>query len=257
MKVQVRALETKEQLMSELEYKNFLLNHYRDVIDHLKKQNQENNALNDDLQERINNAIDEIAENDTIIEDLKEQLKKATIDYQTLVTENKSLKEQLNDNSGKYTEICGDFQDTADELGATKMMLSTLRKEHDMLQKQYDGLKKTHEETKEKDARVAFEMGQSHAELYRELHEKTTELEELKKKYKYEELQKKNKDYDNLQYKYEKLQKIYNELHDRNSRIINHVDTYMSDNFYNTIVNFCELLKLLEIGDSRFKFENH
>lgn len=205
MKAQVKVLKTREQLMAELEYKNFLLDHYRGVIDHLKKQNQELNALNDDLQERINNAVDEIAEKDTIIEDLKEQ---------------------LNDNSGKYTEIYGDFQDTADELGATKMMLSTLRKEHDMLQKQYDGLKKTHEETKEKDARVAFEMGQSHAELYKQLHEKTTEYNHLNDQimvYK-SMLDHNTKEFVRLEGDYNNLQKKYEESLNRNRCLLDGYD---------------------------------
>lgn len=131
---------------------------------------------------------------DTIIEDLREQLEKATIDYQAVIAENKMLRERLNGSNNDSDIISfNEFEaivkaktreeELTDELGATKMMLSTLRKEHDMLQKQYDGLKKTHEETKEKDARAAFEMGQSHAELYKQLQEKTTELKELKKKY--------------------------------------------------------------------------
>lgn len=129
---------------------------------------------------------------DIIIEDLREQLEKASLDYQAVITENKMLREQLNESNNdsdidsldELEEIVKSRtreEELIDELGSTKMMLSTLRKEYDMLQKQYDGLKKTYEETKDKDARVAFEMGQSHAELYKQLQEKTTELEELKK----------------------------------------------------------------------------
>lgn len=196
MKVYVRALETKEQLMSELEFKNFLLNHYRDVIERLKKQNQENNALNDDLQERINKETDNIAEKDTIIEDLREKLEKATIDYQSAITENKMLKEQTENTSDCSIESLDELENIVNkthdeklidelinELESTKMMLSTLKKEYDTLQKQYDGLKKTYEETKEKDARVAFEMGQSHAELYKQLREKTIDYNVLEGEY--------------------------------------------------------------------------
>ena len=121
-------------------------------------------------------------------------------------------------------------------IGSLKMQFSALKKEYDMLQKQYDGLKKTYEETKEKDAKFAFEMGQNLAGLYDQLHGKTADKVskdiycmkisnmEISKA-----LEQKTIDYDVLKGEYDHLKAEFNKLYSQYLSYMDKIQKFITD----------------------------